>query len=226
MKKYLFPLFLFVLCLSCTSPKNSEDFIANTTGRYLFNANEVLEVYFKEKELFIKWRGKDDIHPLKVNDSSFYMKELNEKIMFVSQPEIHIELAPKTEHEGITYHFKKMNADEKTPNEYFEAKEYDKTLAAFLEIQRKDALSPEVRERRVNDIGYSFLRDKEYEKAIEIFKINTVLYPKSSNTFDSLGDAYLKIKDTAKSIENYKKALAINPENRSSLRMMKKIDKE
>jgi hypothetical protein len=70
-------------------------FIIATTGRYLCNANEVLEVYFKEKVLFIKWRGKEDIQPLKVNDSVFYVQELNEKIMFISAPIMHIKLAEK-----------------------------------------------------------------------------------------------------------------------------------
>jgi len=70
-------------------------FIIATTGRYLCNANEVLEVYFKEKVLFIKWRGKKDIQPLKVNDSVFYVQELNEKTMFISAPIMHIKLAEK-----------------------------------------------------------------------------------------------------------------------------------
>ncbi len=70
-------------------------FIIATTGRYLCNANEVLEVYFKEKVLFIKWRGKEDIQPLKVNDSVFYVQELNEKTMFISAPIMHIKLAEK-----------------------------------------------------------------------------------------------------------------------------------
>ena len=108
MKNYILPLFFLFLCISCSSTKNSENFISSTTGRYLFNANEVLEVYFKEKEMFIKWRGKEDIQPLKVNDSSFYMKELNEKLLFMSSPEIHIKLAEKTEHKGVKYHFKKI----------------------------------------------------------------------------------------------------------------------
>ncbi len=33
--------------------------------------------------------------PVKANDSSFYVKEMNEKLIFISLPEIHIELAEK-----------------------------------------------------------------------------------------------------------------------------------
>ncbi|MDD7912984.1 tetratricopeptide repeat protein [Polaribacter ponticola] len=223
MKKLLPTLSLLVLLISCTSQKNSKEFIKETSGRYLFNANEVLEIYFKEEKLHAKWRGNNDIELLKVNDSSFYMKELNEKMVFVKDPQMHIELTPKTEHEGILYHFKKMNEDEKTPSEYFKAKEFNKALAAFLLIKKKDSLNSIIRESKFNSLGYEFMRKKDFISAIEIFKINVALHPKSSNVFDSLGEAYLKNNDTINAIDNFKKALAINSENRSAKRYLKKI---
>ncbi|KGL63145.1 tetratricopeptide repeat protein [Polaribacter sp. Hel1_85] len=226
MKKFLYPLFVLVLLAGCTSQKNSEEFIKSTQGRYLFNANEVIEIYFKEKTLHAKWRGNDDIALLKVSDSSFYMKELNEKMVFVSQPEMHIELAPKREHEGVKYHFKQMKNGEKTPNEYFELKEFDKALTAFKTIKEKDSLSPIIRENRINRLGYNFVKKNNFDTAIEVFKINVALYPNSSNVYDSLGEAYLLNKDTVNAKANFKKALSINPENRSVKRFMKKITKK
>lgn len=225
MKKLLFLILLLVVLANCTSQKNSEEFITATEGRYLFNANEVIEIYFKDKVLHAKWRGNDDIELLKVNDSSFYMKELNEKMLFVSQPEMHIELAEKTEHDGVKYHFRKMKAGEKTPIEYFNAKEFDKALQAFQAVQQKDSLNRTIRQRTLNRMGYRFIRKDDFDSAIEIFKINTVLYPKSSNTFDSLGEAYYLKKDTINAVDNLKKALAINPENRSAKRLLKKLTK-
>ena len=177
MKKLSYLLILCILISSCTSQKNTEDFINATSGRYLFNANEVLEIYFEEAEMHAKWRGNDNIELLKVSDSSFYMKELNEKMIFVSNPTMHIELAPKTEHDGILYHFKKMAKDDKTPDEYFKAKEYEKALTGYLNIQQKDSLNPTIKERTLNKLGYNYLRNKEYENAIEIFNINKALYP-------------------------------------------------
>jgi len=215
--------FLLLTYLGCSSSKNSDTFISATTGRYLFNSNEVLEVYFKEKVLLIKWRGKEDIQPLKVNDSSYYVRELNEKILFISWPIMHIELAKKTAHEGIQYSFKKMVIGEKTPTEYFQAAEFENAMNAFKKIQEKDSLDPSIEESVLNKFGYNYLNKNNFKNAIEIFKINTVLYPKSSNTYDSLADAYLKLKDTTNAIANYKKALSINPENRSSLRSLQQL---
>lgn len=226
MKKFLYTLTLLLLITSCTSQKNSEDFMSKTSGRYLFNANEVLEIYFEEAIMKAKWRGNDAIELLKINDSSFYMKELNEKMLFVSKPEMHIELAPKTEHEGIMYTFKKLKAGEKTPNEYFKAKEYDKALWAFKSIKEKDSLHPAIKEWRINKLGYDFIRKKDLDSALEIFKINTELYPKSSNVFNSLGEAYLLKKDTVNAILSLKKSLSINSENKDSKRLLDKITKK
>mgnify|MGYP006087735969 FL=1 len=226
MKNYVLLCFLLLYCLGCSSSKNEDTFISNSTGRYLFNANEVLEVYFKEKVLLIKWRGKEGIQPLKVNDSVFYMKALNEKIIFISTPTTHIELAVKTAHKGIKYHFKKMNIGEKTPTEYFEAEDYKNAKIAFVKIQKIDSLNPAITQSVLNVTGYNYLNNNHLKKAIEIFKINIVLYPKSSKTYDSLGDAYLKLKDTTNAHINYHKALSINPENRNSIRMLQKISKK
>lgn len=226
MKKTLFILFTFILLTSCTSQKNKDSFIKATSGRYLFNANEVLEIYFEDAIMHAKWRGNDDIELLKVNDSAFYMKELNEKMLFVSKPKIHIELAPKTEHKGVIYRFDKMEKGEKTPSEYFNDKEYDKALTAFKTIKEKDSLNPNVSERRLNTLAYRFLRNEEYDEAKELFKINMALYPNSSNVYDSMGDLYFSKKDTVNAIIYYKKALAINPENRSSKARLNRLTKK
>ena len=223
MKKLFYLLLFTLLIIGCTSQSNSEKFMKKATGRYLFNANEVLEIYFDDAIMHAKWRGNDDIELLKVNDSAFYMKELNEKMLFVSKPEMHIELAPKTEHEGVVYHFKKMEKGEKTASEYFNEKEYDKALQAFQKIKEQDSLNINVSERRINTLGYRFLRDNKFDEARELFKINIALYPKSSNVYDSMGDVYYEQNDTLNAIEYYKKALAINPENRSSKRRLETL---
>ena len=226
MKKPLSLIFLLVLFASCTSQKNSEEFISTTQGRYLFNDNEVIEIYFKEQKLYAKWRGRTDIELLKVNDSAFYMKELNEKILFVSRPQMHIQLAEKREHKGIKYDFRKLKNGEKTPHEYFESQQFDKALDAFKMIQQRDSLNPIISQGTLNRLGYKYIKKEDFDSALEIFKINAILYPNKSNVFDSMAEAYFLKKDTVNAIINFKKALAINPENRNSERFLKKITKK
>ena len=71
----------------------------------------------------------------------------------------------------------------------------------------------------VNQLGYEFLFQKQLDKAEKLFKLNTINYPQSSNTFDSLGDLYDAKGEKTKAIESYKKALAIRevPDTRKKL---------
>ncbi|TDQ25770.1 tetratricopeptide repeat protein [Tenacibaculum caenipelagi] len=222
MKTKLLFLSFIVLIFSCTSNKNSVDFIEKATGRYYFNADEIIEVTFNDNhKLLLKWRDQD-LEPLKVNDSTFYVRELNEKLIFNSDKN-NIELAEKREHEGEKYIFEKLKKGEKLPSEYLAEGNFEAALEGYKAIKEKDSLTPVIMERNLNKLGYQYLRNKEYKNAINVFKINIELYPNSSNTYDSTGDAYARMKDTANAIEYYKKALAINPENRSSKRALEKL---
>lgn len=220
MKRFL-PLFLSLLILSCSGSKNTPEFIENAKGRYFFNSDETLEVYFEEEIMKVKWRGQD-ITPIKVNDSTFYLKEMNEKFIFNAFPKMQIELAPKREHDGEKFVFEKLEKGQKTPGEYLANKEYDKALAGYLAIKKKDSMDPTIRERTLNRLGYRRLREDKVEEAIEIFKINVALYPHKSNPYDSLGEGYWVLKDTVNAVANFKKALSINPENRGARRFLKR----
>lgn len=83
-----------------------------------------------------------------------------------------------------------------------------------------------IRQWTLNRLGYDYIRKGKKEEAKAIFEINIALYPKSSNTYDSMGDFYRGEKDTIKAIEFYKKALAINPENRGSKRRLEQLTKK
>ena len=212
--KRIFLLLSVILLTSCGNSKNSKEFIATVSGDYLFNASETVGITFKEGNLFVRWRGKDNIEPLKINDSTFYIQEMNEKFIFMKQPEIHILLAKKREHDGITIRFPKMMPGQKTPNEYFTNNQIDKAIEGYQFIKKNNPNSRSVRESNLNNLGYRALRKKEYEKAVKIFKLNTLLYPKSANTFDSLGEAYHRSKDSANAIISFRKALELNPKSK------------
>jgi tetratricopeptide (TPR) repeat protein len=224
--KRILVIFAALLLIGCGNSKNSPEFISKVSGKYLFNSDESIGISFEEDVLYVSWRGNDKIKPLKVNDSTFYIQEMNERIIFISEPTIHIILAEKREHEGKKYKFNKLLEGQKTPSEHFKDKEYDKALSGYLAIQKKDSLDKSIREWTLNRLGYRYLNDEKHDVAIELFKINTQLYPKSSNTYDSLADAYLRKKDTTNAIIFYTKALSINPENRSSKQMLTKITKK
>jgi len=65
----------------------------------------------------------------------------------------------------------------------------------------------------INQLGHKYLRAGEKINAIEIFKLNVKEYPKSWNTYDSLGEAYMKNGDDKLAIKNYNKSIKLNPNN-------------
>jgi len=76
----------------------------------------------------------------------------------------------------------------------------------------------------INQIGYEWMNSGHISEAIEVFKLNTEIFPGSSNVYDSLGEAYMKNGDPENAIKNYKKSLELNPANRNAQEMLKKLE--
>jgi tetratricopeptide (TPR) repeat protein len=71
-------------------------------------------------------------------------------------------------------------------------------------------------EAQINRLGYELLAKKQFDQAIEVFKLNVAEYPDSSNNFDSLGDAYVARGDMELALKSYKRALELDPTNASA----------
>ena len=78
-------------------------------------------------------------------------------------------------------------------------------------------------EINLNNAGYILLSQEKIQDAIDIFKKNVELYPKSSNVYDSLGEAYMKNGDKELSIENYEMSLELDPDNENAKEMIMKL---
>jgi tetratricopeptide (TPR) repeat protein len=220
---------LLTISTGCSKSKNSTEFIVRTQGRYLYNSDEIVQVFFKDKELYLIWRGAKNIKPLKVNDSTFFVKEMNEKIIFTSNQvdkNRYISILPKDNNKPLRFDYKKLEDSVKVPYEYLTNNEFKKALKGYLAIKEKDSLDKAIDESGLNSVGYRALRDKNFEKAINIFKINLALYPESSNVYDSLGEAYMKSGDTTLAIVNYKKALQLDSGNSRAKRLLKRLTKK
>jgi len=80
-------------------------------------------------------------------------------------------------------------------------------------------------ETSINGIGYYWMNMGKIPEAIEVFKLNVEAFPRSSNVYDSLGEAYMKSEDKQNAIINYKKSLELNPENSNAREMLKRLEK-
>ena len=68
-------------------------------------------------------------------------------------------------------------------------------------------------EAQINVLGYFHLQAGRRDAAIQLFKLNTVAYPASANTYDSLGDAYLANGQTDLALQMSERALALLPKD-------------
>lgn len=78
-------------------------------------------------------------------------------------------------------------------------------------------------ERPMNEAGYFLLGEGLVTEAIQIFRLNVEAYPELGNVYDSLGEAYMEAGDRELAIENYEKALEIDPGNSNAVRMLDEL---
>ena len=76
----------------------------------------------------------------------------------------------------------------------------------------------------LNNIGYEFLQNEMPDAAIDVFKLNTELFPNVANCFDSLGEAYFMTGNKEEAKINYAKVLELNPNNENAKKMLEKIN--
>ena len=81
-----------------------------------------------------------------------------------------------------------------------------------------------LRESTLNTLGYQQLQAQHVTEAIALFKLNVEMYPNAFNTYDSLGESYMVHGERQAAVENYRKSLALNPQNTNAVQMLKKLE--
>ena len=77
----------------------------------------------------------------------------------------------------------------------------------------------------LNSVGYRFLREGNVANAVKVFEANVQIYPEDANAFDSLGEGHMAAGNTKAAIENYRKALEMDPKNDNAKKMLEKLGK-
>ncbi len=99
-------------------------------------------------------------------------------------------------------------------------------LIGFIEAEDLKNSEYDLSESGINDFGYQLLGETKEAGALEIFKLNTELYPQGYNTWDSYGECLVKIGNTEEGIKAYKKSLELNPNNDFAIKVIKELEGE
>ena len=101
-----------------------------------------------------------------------------------------------------------------------------KLKGADAALRRDDELKSKAgvdNEQTLNILGYMLLYGGREADGMRVFQKNVEEYPKSSNVYDSLGEAYMKMGQKDQAIQNYEKSLELNPKNENAVKRLQKL---
>ena len=224
----IFSLFLFMGLTSCSNAVTfTPEHKAQTSGKYLYSPDELMEIHYDDNRLLLHWKGAD-MEPVVLDENTFFVPDMYKKLRFVKDSKTqkqYLGTVSKEDETKVTYDYLKVADTFKTPSMYLKDKEYDKALQGFLEIQKEDYASDLIDERYINRMGYDYLRENDYDNAIAVFKMNVALHPKSDNVYDSLADAFKRSGDSLQAFTNYSKAYELNSGNERAQRFIEAYKK-
>ncbi|NOT75768.1 MAG: serine hydrolase [Cyclobacteriaceae bacterium] len=191
---------------------------ASIRGRY-FNGNDgVIRIFNKGSRLFIKYLRADKPYELfQVSEGTYLSRDQSHPVLpvqFKENPEDgKLNLVFVEKGKSLLYIHHSLNEDSKVPYEYLLEGNFEESLKGYQQLIKTDPKDVAVSEEHINQQGYNLLEAGKNNLAKDVFRINTLLYPSSANTYDSYADACMKGGDKATAITYYQKALTLNPEN-------------
>ncbi|MBL1222549.1 serine hydrolase [Chryseobacterium sp. L7] len=203
-------------------PLTQEDF--SNIGRYRNDTYGFFRIYREKGKLMAVNNTETPIELIKTGKDTYSVREWDFKLKMVKNEQTgNKELAQILPNDKIRSQGPQMADIEKTPLEMILEGNFDQGLEVYKNAKIKDQTHHLLSESYLNDVGYTMLRKKEFTKAIDVFRLNAALYPKSENVYDSLGEAYLKAGQKDKARENYQKVLEINPKNENVMKVLKTL---
>ena len=178
-------------------------FLAVLTDRYLLSINKP-QIY--------------GTHYKRLDDGTVVRKEMDStEITDAERIEFGVETLAEQR-------WKIINLNRKKLTELLDA---GKTIDEIVLVVKNDDVKTskyDLRETWFNHFGYNLMREGKKKDALKIFKLNTELYPNSSNTFDSYGECLLELGDKENAIIAYKKSLELNPDNKNAEKVLSEFN--
>ncbi|NHF61169.1 serine hydrolase [Flavobacteriaceae bacterium TP-CH-4] len=201
--------------------------LSTISGRYRVDGNWLVEVFQKEGVLYGKEVGGKASELVQVSDSTYARRENDRLIQFKPNPETNgLDMLVRNPNTGkVQTTFTQLKQNEKLPIEWLVAGDFEQALVAYQALVKADPTDPTILEGNLNGLGYRFLYGDNMKLAQDVFKVNTRLYPESSNVYDSYAEACMQLGETDLAIENYKKSLSLDPENKNAEEKIAELEK-
>jgi len=106
------------------------------------------------------------------------------------------------------------------------AKGAQAVIQKYRDLKEGTSSRYQLDESSLDQVGHTLLESGKTMDAIEVFKANVRYYPKSADVYASLGDAYMRSGQRQLALENYEKSLALSPENRNTIEVVRKLKEQ
>lgn len=198
------------------------------SGRYRIDGNRFIEIFQKDSLLYSKELLDGPEELVKISDSTYISRNNNQPIQLKTNIKTgKLELLVHNPDNGeIVSTLIRMDQEEIIPMEMLLAGDFDLALKEYQALKKLDPNDPTIGENNLNNLGYSYMQNDKLKISQDIFKINTLLYPNSSNAYDSYAEAFMKNGDIDLAIENYKKSLSLDPQNTNAEEMIAELQKK
>ncbi len=192
-------------------------------GRYKNTNDGLITVYNKGSRLFKKTLRGASNELFQISDTSYISRESEQVVQFKTNPkdgQLHILLM---ENGKQVFNHPQLKSTERVPHEFILEDNADAALKGYQALLKANAKDESVNESNLNQQGYNLMNEGKLKLALAVFKVNMQLYPSSANVYDSYGEALAKNGDIELAITNYKKALAIDPKNKSTAKALAEL---
>jgi len=195
------------------------------TGRFMVNPDRVLTITTEAGKLYAEPTASPKFELLAISDNEFLRRDADITYTFMKGSGGSVDKIRLKFPEGGG-EAPRIATDALVPYELLMAGKVEEAVAGYRKIKKEKPLNNVVQEARLNDLGYSLLRNNSFAPAIAVFKLNVELYPDSANTYDSLGEAYMAAGQKELAVTNYKKSLELNPKNQNAINILKKLEND
>ena len=201
--------------------------IARIAGKYAYSFDENMTVYAEDGKVFLKYLTADPQELLKIAENTYVRRERKATIQFLNdalKSDQSLVFLPEKEGEALDYKNVRIDASEKLGIEWLMEGNVEKAVAIYQKKKQEQPNFQPTHEGYINRGGYQAMGNGNLDLALNIFKLNVALYPKAYNTYDSLGEAYMKKGEKELAVKNYKKSLELNPKNENAVAMLKELE--
>jgi len=192
-------------------------------GRFQVNPDRVLSVTREGGRLYAEPTEAPKFELLPVSEVSFIRRDQNIQYTVGKNTAGKVD-SLEIRFPGGTSQARRISSEILIPYEMLITGKLAEALEGYRKIKKEMPDANVVAEGRLNNLGYTLMRQNKLPEAIDIFKLNVEFYPGAWNVYDSLGEAYMTNGDKDLAITNYKKCLGLNPKNTGGAQLLEKLE--